>query len=264
MRRGVMVRDDVVDRELRLERERVQVAPPGRPPVLEDALAIRRRPRGSARVPGRTLSGLERNGLEQSTAAEADVAKPVAVLGADGEDHVRPCAVPPVAEPHARRERRHAEAEVREHGGEERVLLEAVAAAPCPDEFGFERREVEPDRAAEEDVEVLERDRGRVRAVESGEAGDRRRRRRFEPDPAEIGGDVRDCAHDRQRVTPQDGGRRAARRHIFPRCDSAFSAWHSSSPSRRLPRRISCPIPRSRAAWADGRPWEPTPRRSSG
>ena len=71
-----------------------------------------------------------------------------------------------VPEADARGEPRHRETELLERRREERVLLEAVAATATRDELRLQAREVEPDRTAEQDVEVLEGDRRRVREMQ--------------------------------------------------------------------------------------------------
>jgi hypothetical protein len=66
---------------------------------------------------------------------------------------VGPGQHPGAAEADASRQGRHPEADVLERGGEQRVLLEAVAPAAPADELGLEALQVDPDRAAEEDIE---------------------------------------------------------------------------------------------------------------
>jgi hypothetical protein len=103
---------------------------------------------------------------------------------------VRPSAVPSVSEANARRERSHRKPDRGECRGEKRVLLEAVAAALRRHELRLERREVQPDRATEEYVEILEGDRLGVRAVE-GEEGIQAGRRNFgQADTPQVGGQV--------------------------------------------------------------------------
>jgi len=67
---------------------------------------------------------------------------------------------------HARRQPRDREPDLLQHGGEERVLLEAVSAARAVHQLRLQRRQVQPDRPPEEDIEVLERDVRRVREVQ--------------------------------------------------------------------------------------------------
>ena len=48
-------------------------------------------------------------------------------------------------------------------------MLEAIAAAPSVDEFGHQRLGRQPDRPAEEHVEVFKRDRLRMMRMDPGE-----------------------------------------------------------------------------------------------
>ena len=95
-----------------------------------------------------------------------------------------------------------AEAQRLERGLEERVLLEAVAPAPGADELRLEGGEVEVDRAAEQDVEVLERDRRAVRAVERDEPLEARGERAPLADPREVGVEIQVARHGPQDTMP--------------------------------------------------------------
>jgi hypothetical protein len=57
------------------------------------------------------------------------------------------------------------EAETFQGGGEEQVVLVAVAAAPLADEFALHTVDVHPDALAERKRQALKRDRRRVRTV---------------------------------------------------------------------------------------------------
>ena len=70
------------------------------------------------------------------------------------------------AEAHPRGEQRHVEAELSQHPGKERVLLEAISAASGADELFLQAVEVDPDRTPEEDVEILEWDVRHMRDVQ--------------------------------------------------------------------------------------------------
>ncbi len=84
------------------------------------------------------------------------------------------------------REPRDAEPDRLEHRCEERVVLEAVAASASADELVLKALEVQTDRTAEKDVEVLERDRAHVREVQPPEARDRRLDGIAMADPREV------------------------------------------------------------------------------
>ena len=69
----------------------------------------------------------------------------------------------------ARGEARDRETERFEHRLEERVLLEAIAAAPAGDELCLKRRKIERNGAAEQRVEVFKDDCGRMQRMERAE-----------------------------------------------------------------------------------------------
>ena len=87
----------------------------------------------------------------------------------DPQQHVGPRPQRGCPRSHAGREGHDAEAEAFEGRVEQRVLLEAVAAAAGCHELRLQGGEVEADRAAEEDVEVLEGDRPGVGLVQGGQ-----------------------------------------------------------------------------------------------
>ena len=132
----------------------------------------------------------ERYRLHDPVGAESHVREKRALFELDAQQHVRACADPGRADADAGGERRHAVAERLERSLEQGVLLEAVAAAAPGHELLLQRAELETDRPAEQDVEVLERDRRDVRLVQSGERLLRRtgraRQVRRTPDPAEV------------------------------------------------------------------------------
>ena len=107
--------------------------------------------------------------------------KGVPTLWVPGADHAGRRA-----RAHPSGERRHREPEREEGGLKQRVLLEAVAAAKVRDELSLQRGEVEADRSAEEDVEVLERDGRGVRLGQRGQDGRSRLSRSRIADPREI------------------------------------------------------------------------------
>ncbi len=88
------------------------------------------------------------------------------------------------------RKGRHPEADALECGGEKRVLLEAVPAPTPLDQLGLEAIQVDPDRAAQEDIEVLERDRRGVCLMDSIEDLGRRGKRAGIADAGEVGSEI--------------------------------------------------------------------------
>jgi len=100
---------------------------------------------------------------------------------------VRSSGHAPGPEADARREPRHAEPDLLERGGEQRVVLETVAAASVADELVLQAREVETDRPPQQDVDVLERDRRRVRQMERVQDLEGRLDGPVVPDPVEVG-----------------------------------------------------------------------------
>src|SRR5438552_1381806 len=77
---------------------------------------------------------------------------PHAQMGACRREVARPLVA------HARAERPGLEAERGQRSEQERVLLEAVAAAAVTDQLALDRGRIDVDAAAEQHVEVLERD----------------------------------------------------------------------------------------------------------
>jgi hypothetical protein len=80
--------------------------------------------------------------------------------------------------------------QVFEHISHQVVVLVAVAAAAPADELVLEGVDVEPDAPAEEDVEVLEGDGEGVGAMQPAQPLRRRRGRRIEADPSQVGVEV--------------------------------------------------------------------------
>ena len=75
----------------------------------------------------------------------------------DSQRHVRAGKHPVGSVTNTRSEPGDLESQLLKHCREQRVLLEAVAASPSCDELRLQAREVEPDRNAQQDVEILER-----------------------------------------------------------------------------------------------------------
>ncbi len=78
----------------------------------------------------------------------------------------------PLGRSHAAEVLRHGEPELAKRGGEERVVLEAIAAGVALEEFLLDRRNVDADHAVLLDLEVVERERAEVRDVESAKSVD--------------------------------------------------------------------------------------------
>ncbi len=82
------------------------------------------------------------------------------------------------------------EAEGAERGAEEEILFVAVAAAAVADEFAFDAGKIDRDAAAEEDVEILERNRGHLAELERAEGGERGVARAGVGEAGEVGVEV--------------------------------------------------------------------------
>ena len=94
------------------------------------------------------------------------------------------------AEAHTRGEQCHLETEGTQRGGEQRVLLEAIAAAPAVHELGLQAGKIDADRPAEEDIKVLERDVRRMREMQCTERRERGRARALIGDARKIGVEI--------------------------------------------------------------------------
>jgi len=73
-----------------------------------------------------------------------------------------------------------------EHVTQQEVVLEAVPPAPLAYELALERRRVQARRPAEQRIQILERDRLRVQAMDGPQRGERRRPLAVVPDPREV------------------------------------------------------------------------------
>ena len=139
---------------------------------------------------------VERQGLVER-APESHVGQPAPTGGAgrDEQDEVielRAEAASLVS--HARREEDHLEAEEGQQVCEKPIQLVAETTTSLAHDLAEQRRALEHDGAAEVDVEVLERHRVEVRAVEGAEGVDRRRAPSGVPDAREVGVGV-PCVH---------------------------------------------------------------------
>jgi hypothetical protein len=176
------------------ELEDVVVAFPERPPVTvaDDPL----RPAGLVDF----VAVDERHRVEDPGPVP-DVGEELPPVDVDDTGHVRVRPRPPRLE--ARGEPVHGVAEQFEDGGEEAVVLVAVAAPPPSDELRAHDVERNPLVLPENDVDVLERDRLDVRAHEVSQCF-RRRWTSLLPGPREVGVEI-------------DGVE-----FPFPRCDHGF------------------------------------------
>src|SRR5579859_204230 len=91
---------------------------------------------------------------------------------------------------HAGDQRRHREPQGRQRRAEERVLLEAVAAAPRADELGLQRAEVQRNRPAEQRVQVVEGDGVGVQPMQGAKDIEGRFARAVEADAREVGVEI--------------------------------------------------------------------------
>jgi len=108
----------------------------------------------------------------------------------------------------AGRQPRHGVAEPLQHRAEKQVVLEAVAAAPPPHELVLDPVESELGGPAEHDVEVLEGDRGGVRAMQAAQRVGARRQGARVGDPLQVGAEVKEVG-----LPLLCGRRTGARRH---------------------------------------------------
>ena len=111
----------------------------------------------------------ERDRQQQPLGAEADVGDPAVAVRFDEQHHVgsRQHRGRPIANP--RHQARQREPELLQDGGKQQVVFEAVAAAAVADQLALDVVNREPDRSAEQDVEIFERNVRRMRQVQAGQ-----------------------------------------------------------------------------------------------
>lgn len=80
-------------------------------------------------------------------------------------------------------------------GEEERALLEAIASAPIGHDLVLEAAEIETDRAAQQDVDILERNGVHVRRKQASEGGQIGLCRARVPNPAQVSGEIEGRLH---------------------------------------------------------------------
>ena len=177
-----------IDQRHLLTREFVQVVPGlAEPDLMEPAPVLRD---DAALVVGRLLCGArdEADGGAQREPAEADVGHPRLAVEIDLQEQVRPRRrdVAWLLVAHPRGEGAHGEADGLEHVEQQSVLLEAVAAAVTAHQFVDERLMRQFDGPAEQDVEILERDRVDVTSRDGLQDLQRRRRGTAVADAGEV------------------------------------------------------------------------------
>ena len=185
---GVPVGDDAIDGRHLLEGELVHVVPlVVELDLVEQEVVLADEAAGLVR--GGLRGGVgEAEGGGEGHAADADVGEVGLIeLDADEEVGARGHEVARALEPNACAEGVGLESELGEDGEEQGVLLEAVAAAAVVDELALEGGELEVDGAAEEDVEVLERDGLDVRGHDRVQGVEGRRARPVIADAREVG-----------------------------------------------------------------------------
>src|SRR6478735_1536816 len=111
------------------------------------------------------VEGCQTKGRRERERAYAHIGQPAFTVQLDPQEHV--CArrdeVPEALQPNAGADRRYTKAELLQNQQKQAVLLETVTATPLDDELLKQSIRLERYRSAEQDVQVLEGDRLRVR-----------------------------------------------------------------------------------------------------
>ena len=94
-----------------------------------------------------------------------------------------------------RGERRHAKIHRFEHGPQQQIVLEAVAAAPLEQQLLLEVPQLQPHRQLHQRIEIFKRDRSRVQPMHHFERLERGRDRPRKIDSLEIGVEIGLFAH---------------------------------------------------------------------
>ena len=128
----------------------------------------------------------ERHRLDEAERAEADVGEPHLAVERHAQHHVRAAPAVRRAAPHTAEERVGGNPELAQGRREQRVVLEAVAAAPLVEELALEIAEREADAPAGLNRQVLEEERLAVRAVQAPERVGVRLRRRVLSNPRQV------------------------------------------------------------------------------
>jgi len=221
-----------------LDDEAVEVAPALPVGRLQHALGA---VVDQAEAPPRLLLGgarSKRQGLEQAAGPETDVGEPIRALRANAQHEVLARANDARSDPQPDpgQERLDLRAARLGRGLQQEVLLEAVPAAARPDELALDVLDRQRGRNPPLRVEVLEGNRGGVRAVDLGQAG-----APGEADPLEIGVEIehgRNSSRDPHGARgPGSGSPRSARRtdaspKIAPHWPTRCHRAPSRAPSR--------------------------------
>src|SRR5208337_1737708 len=134
---------------------------------------------------------VERNRHAAAEAAEARIGDEASLGQIDYHNHVAARRlVRREYERYARGAQRRLEPERAQRGVEQRRLLEAIAPAPPAHDFVLQAFNVEPDRSAEQDVDVLKMYGSHVRCEQAGERGAVGLERAIVGYSGEIGGEV--------------------------------------------------------------------------
>ena len=188
----VPVRQIEIDRMLRLQRKPIERDPRRAPVNLQLELVA-----GLGQAERLELGRLgdphrERQGCRRCGPAKADIGQDRPLRQLDPQQHVGPRRNSPfrLAPDDAGGERRDLKAEGAQDVLEQRVVLETVATPAAVDELALQRFRIEPDRPAEQHVEVLEWDPAGMVGLESRQRGLRGLGRAAVADSAEIGIEV--------------------------------------------------------------------------
>jgi hypothetical protein len=198
IRRRIPASQLVIRRKLRLHVEHIHRPPAIRLPGAQGEQARRfGQPENAHRGPLLEIRLQAQRRIEQ-TGAEADIGDPGAIGQIDLQQHVG-------AWPQRRLRRRHpahpgaepgdAEADRLQRRPEQRVLLEAIAAATALQEFLLNGCRIEPDRAAEQRIHAFEGDAGDMGGVQPGERRQIRNRSFGDADPGEVSGERKCVGH---------------------------------------------------------------------
>lgn len=181
---------------LRIEVEAIDVRPRAVHERLQDVAGRFAGPFEAESAVRRDLfeARLERERRGKRHAAEADVGEERAFVEIDEQQHMRARRhVRQLAAPQdASCEAAHAKTERLKYAAKQQVVLVAVAAAPSGDELALDRFEIEPDRAADQHVEIFEGNGLRMQQMQRAQCVERRRGPHgFRvPDALEVGGEV--------------------------------------------------------------------------
>jgi hypothetical protein len=148
----------------------------------------------------------QRNRHESRVTAETGIDDEAFAIDVHRQEHVRARGLMLRHDhDHTRGVRREREAELLEDSVKQHAVLEAVAAATGHHELRCDAVEVDADAAAEQHIDVFERNARDVRTGQAGQRLERRLERTLPSDAGEVGGEIK-------------GAR-------VRRCEGAGSAW---------------------------------------